>query len=116
MGAKDSSKPFYEVLVDAVHEKKGSQFVGVEDGEDHSLENIIEGSNDVRLRDIRWKSAEQMVDFLGEAMMKKQESRDNYKNGRNRQVFLAKILISRFRPKLTSTRCLQFLHFKSKHY
>ena len=26
------------------------------------------------LRDIRWKSAEQMVDFLGEAMMKKQES------------------------------------------
>ena len=28
----------------------------------------------MRLRDIRWKSAEQMVDFLGEAMMKKQES------------------------------------------
>ena len=26
------------------------------------------------LRDIRRKSAEQMVDFLGEAMMKKQES------------------------------------------
>ena len=24
MGAKDSCKPFYEVLVDAVHEKKGS--------------------------------------------------------------------------------------------
>ena len=48
--------------------------VGVKDGEDHSLENIIVGSNDVRLRDIRRKSAEQMVDFLGEAMMKKQES------------------------------------------
>ena len=37
---------------------------GVEDGEYHSLENIIEGSNDVRLGNIRWKSAEQMVDFL----------------------------------------------------
>ena len=46
------------------------QSVGVKDGEDHSLENIIEGSNDVRLRDSRRKSAEQMVDFLGEAMMK----------------------------------------------
>ena len=50
------------------------QSVGVEDGEDHSLESIIEGSNDVRLGDIRRKSVEQMVDFLGEAMMKKQES------------------------------------------